>query len=286
METLLASALFWQQIFTPVHHSAQKPVVRTTRERSYVPVRATREERNMDFYRQHARKKPRTNLRLQKTHVVIAPHPDDEILCCGAVLREAVESGDRVKIIYLTDGDGLDHGSHGDARAYGFTRKKESITAAKFLGIPKSSLYFLGFPDGHLDDLDELGSVQSSYTLQNKSSFSSHFPATPYTRKNLKNNLTKLLQKLRPDVVYLPSLTKDKHPDHQVSARFVREILAEKNMHPELKVYTVHGRRFWTQRSQLDRKKLRLIRVFQSQFHDDYHMDFLERFARYREVFD
>jgi LmbE family N-acetylglucosaminyl deacetylase len=37
--------------------------------------------------------------------VVVAPHPDDEILGCGGLLRHAAEQGMEVRVVAVTDGE-------------------------------------------------------------------------------------------------------------------------------------------------------------------------------------
>ena len=38
--------------------------------------------------------------------LVIAPHPDDESLCCGGLIHMARRAGARVAIVWVTNGDG------------------------------------------------------------------------------------------------------------------------------------------------------------------------------------
>ena len=37
--------------------------------------------------------------------LVIAPHPDDEIIGCGGTMAQHVEKGDRIFVIYVTSGE-------------------------------------------------------------------------------------------------------------------------------------------------------------------------------------
>src|SRR6516164_1207012 len=40
-----------------------------------------------------------------KNIVVLAPHPDDEALCCSGVIYNALQHGDNVNIVVVTNGD-------------------------------------------------------------------------------------------------------------------------------------------------------------------------------------
>ena len=41
------------------------------------------------------------------TVLVVAPHPDDESLCCGGLIHAARSAGARVAIVWVTNGDGF-----------------------------------------------------------------------------------------------------------------------------------------------------------------------------------
>ena len=40
--------------------------------------------------------------------LVVAPHPDDETLCCAGVIQRARAAGARVAIVWLTGGDAFE----------------------------------------------------------------------------------------------------------------------------------------------------------------------------------
>ena len=42
---------------------------------------------------------------IQGPILIVAPHPDDEVLSSGGLIQKAVKSGKSVHIIYLTNGD-------------------------------------------------------------------------------------------------------------------------------------------------------------------------------------
>ena len=129
--------------------------------------------------------------------VVLAPHMDDEIAGCGGVLCKHIQAGARVTVIYLTDGRRGDPTLYQEPRdkqailtaedALVARRKREARASADVIGI--NDLVFLDQPDGQLEVTDELTT-----------------------------RIRELLIKVRPHVVYLPSVL-DSHEDHWAANR-------------------------------------------------------------------
>lgn len=213
--------------------------------------------------------------------VVIAPHPDDEILCCSSTLADRVESGAEVSIIFLTDGDARVEGDWTASRKYGSQRRAESSAAARALGIPQKNLYFFGFPDGHLDELLDRGQARSVYTGRRATPRSTAYPGATYTRGSLERILKKQLAALNPDELFVPSVS-DSHPDHRAAAELVQSVITGT---PTIRGYAVHGIS-GTADAEQDSEKLKLIRLFETQRHDGYHVQFLEKFASISERFE
>lgn len=83
--------------------------------------------------------------------VVIAPHPDDEILGCGALICATAAQGRPVWVIYLTDGGASQPDLSPQARKdLVLQRQSEAFAGLEELGVPSSSALFVGAPDGHL----------------------------------------------------------------------------------------------------------------------------------------
>jgi LmbE family N-acetylglucosaminyl deacetylase len=80
--------------------------------------------------------------------VVVAPHPDDEVLGAGGLLQCMHHLGVELRIVVVTDGEG----SHPVARALGVDiaslRAQESAVALDRLGCGSVTVTRLGFPDG------------------------------------------------------------------------------------------------------------------------------------------
>ncbi len=109
--------------------------------------------------------------------MVVAPHPDDEVLGCGGSIACHVDAGRQVFVLYLSSGErGCPDRPPADV---GPLREQEAAQAMETLGIPTANLRFLRFPDGGINPalLDQLGAVTSA------------------------------LRELRPDLLYVP------HPD-------------------------------------------------------------------------
>jgi len=83
--------------------------------------------------------------------VVVAPHPDDEVLACGGLLQMHVERGGECVVIAVTDGEA----SHGDTpkaaqMRLAVERREESERGLARLGLHPGAVVRLGLPDGGL----------------------------------------------------------------------------------------------------------------------------------------
>ena len=71
---------------------------------------------------------------MNKRVLVIAAHPDDELLGCGASVAFHASHGDRVRSIILCEGETM--------RAQDGSEKRSATEeAARILGVAKSSMY-------------------------------------------------------------------------------------------------------------------------------------------------
>ncbi len=91
--------------------------------------------------------------------VIVAPHPDDEILGVGGTAALLVAAGIEIVLVAVTDGENSDPSRRAELRR---RRPQESLTAAARLGIPVPVTFRLGHPDGQVaedrleDELAEL----------------------------------------------------------------------------------------------------------------------------------
>jgi LmbE family N-acetylglucosaminyl deacetylase len=126
-----------------------------------------------------------------KSILVLAPHPDDEVLGCGGTVKKCTVAGARVTTVYFTDGsEGND--SVG-AQELVNMRKGEAEAGLKVLGC--GDCRFLDFPDGSLR-------------------------ATDVSIKAVRD----VLDSHRPDAVFVPFFM-DNHPDHIQTAVILADAL-------------------------------------------------------------
>jgi LmbE family N-acetylglucosaminyl deacetylase len=83
--------------------------------------------------------------------VVVAPHPDDEILACGGLMALHARRGGKSLVVAVTDGEA----SHGDARSWrggklAETRRAERICGLARLGCEHAEVHRLGLADGNV----------------------------------------------------------------------------------------------------------------------------------------
>lgn len=74
----------------------------------------------------------------RRSALVLAPHPDDETIGCGATIARKVAAGSAVRVVVAADGNDL-------------VRRNECREACGRLGLPDNALTFLGLPDRGLD---------------------------------------------------------------------------------------------------------------------------------------
>lgn len=113
--------------------------------------------------------------------LVIAPHPDDEVLGCGGTILEHVNTGDHVSLCIVTEGYTPDWSEEL------LERKEEEIEeATNLLGI--EDVYQLGLQTAKLDQV---------------------------MQKELNDRLSKIMTEVDPDILYIPSKS-DLHKDHRI----------------------------------------------------------------------
>lgn len=167
--------------------------------------------------------------------LVIAPHPDDDVLSAGGELALAVEGGDSVLVVFLTNGDANRAGERlitmtpfHSARAYralGGRRQKEAVLALGKLGVTPENALFLNYPDRGLINLVVENALcdtpyRSRFTEADAKYSSNAFnPGLSYCGENLLADLEEIMESFRPTVIYVPHPL-DAHPDHAAGYYF------------------------------------------------------------------
>jgi N-acetylglucosamine malate deacetylase 1 len=124
---------------------------------------------------------------MSKNVLVVAAHADDEVLGCGGTIAKHSSSGDKVYVVFMTNGVSSRNAKINEIKH----RKKASEEAAKILGV--SLIHQLDFPDNKMDSVALLDIVQS---------------------------IEGLISKIKPEVIFTHHIG-DLNIDHQVTHKAV-----------------------------------------------------------------
>lgn len=113
--------------------------------------------------------------------LVIAPHPDDDVLGCGGTIVNHIKNGDEVHVCFATKAYGPDW-----SEDYIKNKLVEINNANEILGITKA--HFLDFPTVKLDTIPQ---------------------------KELNDSISAVLKKVQPDILYIPHKG-DINKDHRL----------------------------------------------------------------------
>ncbi|HXL97652.1 MAG TPA: PIG-L family deacetylase [Steroidobacteraceae bacterium] len=186
--------------------------------------------------------------------LVVAPHPDDESLCCAGILQRARSNGAATAVVWITAGDAfaldamlVEHSlwpRQSDLRRLGAQRLAEAAAAATELGVPRLQQYFLGYPDRGVAPL------MSDYYQRSYRSNSTGLSAVPYPQalspyaayvgSNLERDLEHVLDQFQPTLV-LAAAPQDRHPDHNASGALARRLLERRGELDKLRYWIVHA---------------------------------------------
>jgi|SRR6185295_19588758 len=193
--------------------------------------------------------------------LVVAPHPDDEVLAAGGLMQQVREAGGEVRVVYLTNGDGFRDGVRleernvalkpRDFRGYGRKRQKEARAALAALGLESDAATFLSFPDQGLNRLtrsywsERRHPYRSPYTrLYRPPADEALMPDTEYRGEDLTQELAQLIGTYQPTLILDPR-KEDQHPDHCAAGYFLADALGDvqrvlPDYSPDVLNYIVH----------------------------------------------
>lgn len=195
--------------------------------------------------------------------LVVAPHPDDEVIGCAGVILRALEAKKRVTVVILTNGDGHarltaavakkepEQLTPDDFILAGALRQSHSVNAMKRLGVPRDDLIFLGYPDGGLEKMwQSEGGTAFRQTLTRKHETYgvtardyhslAHGSPAPYLKASVVADLAEIIRARSPGEV-LVSHESDKHGDHRAAFWLTREALRAAAFQGRFLSFVVHG---------------------------------------------
>jgi LmbE family N-acetylglucosaminyl deacetylase len=197
--------------------------------------------------------------------LVISPHPDDATLGAGGLIQRVIHEGGTIRIVQITGGDAFPKGVTtirprvrpvpGSYRWYGSLRERETVRAMRQLGVHRSQIRLLGFPDEGLCVLasaDRAGTAfESPYTRRESPPRSQQIVhGTMYRGDDLVRELAHVMEAFRPTLVVLPH-PGDEHPDHCATHRLAHRALADALdaglRPPRVLHYIIHFRRWPTE---------------------------------------
>lgn len=180
-------------------------------------------------------------MKLPQNILVIAAHPDDEVLMAAGIIRRAVMEKRRISVVVATNGDYLcaDY-SKGSARL------QESLDVLTKLGMKEQDIYFLGYPDTGVDSeksfLYRLMYTENEETVISGSAGCETYGISggkqdfsyqrtgyhaSYCRRCFEADLIAVLEITSPQLVITTSEW-DQHADHVALARFVAGALKKR----------------------------------------------------------
>lgn len=188
------------------------------------------------------------------TILIFSPHPDDEALGAGGIIKKALKKNATVIIVEMTNGDYITPDEfktyQGKANTdyngnIGEFRQIETINAMKNLGLNKENIIFLGYPDGGLKPLFE-EYWNNLFHMNNGSNLLDHSPYTltfevnaPCSGSNVEKNIKQIINEYTPTMIFYPD-PGDYHPDHSATSAFVSQAIIETNYHKKKYTYLVH----------------------------------------------
>ena len=119
--------------------------------------------------------------------LIVAAHPDDEVLGCGGTIAKHINKGDKVHVVFMTNGVGSRNTSSKEIQE----RQQAAKNAANILGV--SSTQQFDFPDNKMDTVALLDVVQL---------------------------IERVVDKLQPEIIYTHHIG-DLNIDHQITHKAV-----------------------------------------------------------------
>lgn len=135
--------------------------------------------------------------------IVVAPHPDDEVLGCCALMRRMLAEGRRVELVMMTGG-GKSLADYCDLSEEEVVSERRRLTrnAAAVYGLPEDHIHFLDYHDGNIH------------------------PEPGETRR-LADLLRRITEGQEDVAVFYPHRQGEGWPDHETTSHIVAKICGE-----------------------------------------------------------
>ena len=194
----------------------------------------------------------------QTSLLVVAPHPDDETLCCAGIIQRVVRAGGQASVVWITSGDASELDllllekslfvRPERARDLAVRRMREARTASARLGVPAAGQLFLGYPDrGVLRLLTDHRATPYASGFTGAAAVpypAALFPGHPYTGESLERDFAAVLERTHPTLILAPS-PRDSHPDHRAAGLLTIAVSTRRGMLPGVRYWIVHGGEGW-----------------------------------------
>lgn len=206
---------------------------------------------------------PNVQLTSDDRILILAPHPDDEVLGCGGIIQKALSKTLPIKVVFFTYGDNNEwsfwaYRKHPvifskSVQNMGLIRHSEAQEADKVLGLLPEQLVFLGYPDfGTLNiwynHWDERPPFKSMLTKVRAVPYKNAFrTGALYKGEEVLKDLSEILREFRPTKIFL-SHPADHNVDHRALYLFTNVALWDLGIEDKVKLYPflVHYK-FWPQ---------------------------------------
>ncbi|MDD3985399.1 MAG: PIG-L family deacetylase [Methanobacterium sp.] len=126
--------------------------------------------------------------------LIVAPHPDDETIACGGVIRYCVKNNIPISVVV----------TNGGREQLCPIRYHETISATTILGLSKENIIFLDYPQAlqyifhdnwNIPWEEDGNSIKNVYAYQKKAL---------YTGENLEKNFEEIITDLNPTIIIYP----------------------------------------------------------------------------------
>jgi len=174
--------------------------------------------------------------------LVLAPHPDDEVLCTGGLIQSAIAAGAEVQVVFLTLGDSNMAAfqayerrpvvTPSQVRAMGEIRRTEALRSLALLGVSADRVRFLGYPDGGIlriweSHWQDSRPLRTAFTRVDRVPYLETLsPGAEYRGESVLQDLVDAISSFAPTVIFV-SHPDDSNVDHRGLWLFTHAALAE-----------------------------------------------------------